>query len=434
MITCHRKTLPNGLRLLAAELSHLHSVEIAVYLKVGGRYDTIGKAGLSHFLEHMLFRGTLDYPTTLELEAAFESIGGSVNAATDSDSTCFYSRIHPEKATEAVKIFSSMLLRPTMPGIDIEKRIITEEALEDINERGEQINLDNLASNLLWPNHPLGMPTVGTLGTIDGFTEQDLRDHMEKYYIPSNAVIVAAGRIDTASFFASCEEHFGSWSGSQTTPTIESPNIQTSPQTLFAKDYDSQVGLQIAFRGFSRDDSRIMTCRLIRRILCGGGSSRLLMSLREKMGIVYSVSAGISAYHETGCFDVELSTAQENLITAVDEVLKETFRLAVDLVTAEELDRVKNSYFFDLEYSRDSTYEMGVRYGWGELMDILRNIEEDQSEAAAITAENLRETARVLFAPRNINLVAVGPWKAADKREVKRIIDRYEKNFPSVEN
>ncbi len=430
MITCHRTTLPNGLRLIATELPHLHSVEIAVYIKVGGRYDAPEKAGLSHFLEHMLFRGTLDYPTTLELEAAFEAIGGSVNAATDSDSTCFYSRIHPDKAAEAVKIFSSMLLRPTMPGIDIEKKIITEEALEDINERGEEINLDNLASRLLWPGHPLGMPTVGTLETIAGFTEEDLRGHMEKYYVPANAVIVAAGRIDTRSFFASCEEHFGSWSGSVADFVSEVPDGQTAPQTLFVKDFDSQVGLQIAFRGFSRVDRRIMTIRLIRRILCGGGSSRLLMSLRENLGIVYSVSAGISAYEETGCFDVDLSTAPENLLTAVEEVLKETARLAGELVTADELERVKSSYFFDLDYSRDSTYEMGVRYGWGELMGILRDIEEDQAEAAAVTPETLRDTARTLFAPDNVNLVAVGPWKAADKKEVQRILDRYARNFP----
>ncbi|HET6421738.1 MAG TPA: pitrilysin family protein [Geobacteraceae bacterium] len=430
MITCHKTTLPNGLRLIAAELPHLHSVEIAVYVKVGGRYDAPEKAGLSHFLEHMLFRGTRDYPTTLELEAAFEEIGGSVNAATDSDSTCYYSRVHPQKAAEAVGIFSSMLLRPTMQGIETEKKIITEEALEDINERGEDINLDNLASRLLWPAHPLGMPTVGTLETINGFTEEDMRRHMKKYYIPGNAVIVAAGRVDRDSFFAACERHFGSWKGTLSDSAEDAPNGQDSAQSLFMKDFDSQVSLQIAFRGFSRDDRRIMACRLIRRILCGGGSSRLLMSLRENLGIVYSVSAGISAYEETGCFALELSTAPENFLTAVDEVLKETCRLSTEPVGAEELDRVKSGYYFDLDYSRDSTYEMGVRYGWGELMGILRDIEEDQAEAAAITSEALRETARTLFAPHNINMVAVGPWKAADKRGVKKIIDRYVKSFP----
>jgi predicted Zn-dependent peptidase len=429
MITCHRKTLPNGLRLVAAELPHLHSVETAIYLKVGGRYDSLEKAGLSHFLEHMLFRGTLDYPTTLELEAAFEAIGGSVNAATDSDSTCFYSRVHPDKTAEAVKIFSSMLLRPTLPGIDIEKRIITEEALEDINERGEDINLDNLASKLLWPDHPLGMPTVGTLETIAGFTHEDLRGLMERSYVPDNAVIVAAGRLDKDSFFSACEEHFGRWSGLASEAISVAPNSQNSPQSLFMKDLDSQVGLQIAFRGFPRNDRRIMPCRLIRRIICGGGSSRLLMTLRERLGIVYSVSAGISAYEETGCFAVDLSTAPENLLTAVEGVLRETASLAAEPVPAEELERAKSSYFFDLDYSRDSTYEMGARYGWGELMGIFRNIEEDQTEAAAVSSDMLRETARELFAPHNLNLVAVGPWATSDKKGVQKILDRYVINF-----
>lgn len=432
MTICRKKTLPNGLCIIAAQLPHLHSVEIAIYLKVGGRYDAAGKSGLSHFLEHMLFRGTKDYPSTLELEQAFEAIGGSVNAATDSDSTCFYSRMHPDRIDEGVAIFSSMLLRPTMPGIDVEKRIITEEALEDINEKGEDINMDNLSSKLLWPGHPLGLPTIGTLETIAGFSEEDMRDHMKKYYVPDNAVIVAAGRVDADTFFHSCEKHFGGWEGTLSASATPVSNGQTAPQKLFVKDPDSQISLQVAFRGFSRSDSRIMPCRLIRRILCGGGSSRLLMSLRERLGIVYSVTAGISAYEETGCFDIELSTAPDNLLTAVDEVLKEIGRLARERVTEDELNRVKRGYFFDLEYSRDSTYEMGVRYGWGELMGIVKEIEQDQEEAASVTSHVLQETSRALFAPENLNLVAVGPCKGSDKREVQKIINRYCKDFQSL--
>src|SRR6266540_2700561 len=118
MLTCSKKTLPNGLRLVAVEMPHLHSAEIAFYLKVGGRNYPAGKAGISHFLEHMLFRGTKEHAGTLELENAFEAIGGSVNAATDEESTCYFSRIHPSQVSEGIKLFSSMLLRPTLPGID----------------------------------------------------------------------------------------------------------------------------------------------------------------------------------------------------------------------------------------------------------------------------------------------------------------------------
>ncbi|MRR06579.1 MAG: insulinase family protein [Deltaproteobacteria bacterium] len=430
MIRCSKKTLTNGLRIVAVQLPHLHSAEIAIYLKVGGRNDPPGKEGLSHFLEHMLFRGTADYATTLELETAFEALGGSVNAATDADSTCFYTRIHPRHAVEGLGIFASMLLRPSLAGIEIEKRIITEEALEDTNEKGEDINTDNLASKLLWPDHPLGMPTVGTLRSIAEFTDQDLLEHLRRYYVPANTVVAVTGDIDPEELFSASERYFDSWGGSPPPAISPAPSDQSGPKSLFVKDMDSQTALQFAFRGFSRPDRRITASRLIRRILCGGGSSRLLMTLREGLGITYSVSAGISAYEETGCFSIDLATAPENLPLAVQEVLREMQRLAVELLGAEELERVKRCYFFDLEYSRDSTYEMGVRYGWGELMGFFTTLEQDQEESASVTAEDLRNTACELFAPQNLNLVAVGPAAAATKKEISKLLAKYEREFP----
>ena len=429
MIISSKKTLSNGLRMVAVEMPHLHSAEIAFYLKVGGRNDPPGKAGISHFLEHMLFRGTQEHATTLELENAFENIGGNVNAATDEESTCYFSRIHPSHVSHGIKLFSSMLLRPTLRGVDIEKRIITEEALEDINERGEEINTHNLASRLLWPNHALGAPTLGYLDTIAGFTLDDLTEHLARFYVPGNTVVVIAGDIKADAAFAACSEAFGDWTGPAVPMPSPPESRQESPQMVFVEDSDSQVHLQVAFRGFARSDRRIMALRLLRRILCGGGSSRLNLSLRERLGIVYSVDAVISAYEETGSFAVELSTAPENVIVAVEEVLKEARRAAFEPMPADELQRIKTAYHFDLEYSRDSCYEMQVRYGWGELMGLVRSIEEDEAEAAAIDGEAIRATAEAVFAPHNLNLVAVGPLKPALRREVEKLLVAYEKEW-----
>jgi len=429
MLSCSTKILANGLRLVAVDMPHLHSAEIAVYLKAGGRNDPSGKAGISHFLEHMLFRGSSEFASNLELEIAFEAIGGSVNAATDEETTCYFSRIHPDQIAEGVRLFSSMLLNPTLDGIEIEKRIITEEALEDINERGEETNPSNLASRLLWPDHPLGMPTIGYLDTIKGFTKKDLKAYLSEYYVPSNALIVAAGKLDPECFFAACEASFAAWSGPAPKVPVPVEGSQDQPRSLFVKDSDSQVNLQIAFRGFARRDPRIMGLRLIRRILCGGGSSRLHLSLREKLGIVYSVDASLSAYEETGAFAIELATAPENLLLAVSEVLREVKSLAFEEMDAAELQRVKEGYFFDLEYSSDSTYEMQVRYGWGELMSLVRSIEEDRVEAARIDAQEILSSSRALFAPENLNLVAVGPWKAPSRRAVEKLVKEYRKEW-----
>jgi predicted Zn-dependent peptidase len=429
MLYCSTKLLENGLRLVAVDMPHLHSAEIAVYLKAGGRNDPPGKSGISHFLEHMLFRGSSEFASNLELEIAFEAIGGSVNAATDEETTCYFSRIHPDQIPEGVRLFSSMLLRPTLEDIEIEKRIITEEALEDINERGDETNPSNLASRLLWPDHPLGMPTIGYLDTIKGFTVEDLRGYLAQLYVPSNALIVAAGKLDPELFFAACESSFSLWSGPPPKAPLAADARQDVPHSLFVKDSDSQVNLQIAFRGFARRDSRIMGLRLIRRILCGGGSSRLHLSLREKLGIVYSVDASLSAYEETGAFAIELATAPENLLLAVSEVLREVKSLAFEEIDAGELQRVKDGYFYDLEYSADSTYEMQVRYGWGELMSLVRSLEEDRVEASKIEAAEILKSSRALFAPENLNLVAVGPWKAASKRAVEKLIKQYQKGW-----
>lgn len=429
MITCSKKTLDNGLRLVAVEMPHLHSAEIAVYLKAGGRNDPPGKAGISHFLEHMLFRGTTEYPTTVELETAFEAIGGSANAATDEESTCYFTRLHPAHIPAGLRLFSSMILRPTLDGIETEKKIITEEALEDINERGDEINTHNLASALLWPGHPLGAPTIGYLRTIAGFTTQDLRRHLGEMYVPTNAVVVVAGDVKAEQVFAACSETFGDWRGEQPPVPASPVEAQAAPQAHYVEDSDSQIHLQLAFRGFARSSSRLMPLRLLRRMLCGSGSSRLNLTLRERLGIVYSVDAGISAYEETGSFAVELSTAPENLAVAVSEVLAELSRVVVEPIPEEELERVKRAYLFDLDYSRDSCYEMQVRYGWGELMGLVRSLEEDQAEAAALDCAALQATAAALFAPRNLNLVAVGPVKRAMKREVAKLLAAYEKDW-----
>jgi predicted Zn-dependent peptidase len=429
MISCLKKTLPNGLRLVVVEMPHLHCVEIAVYLKVGGRNDPPDKSGLAHFLEHMLFRGTSEFPSNLELETAFEAIGGGVNAATDEESTCYFSRVHPDHVAEGIGLFASMLLRPTLPGIEIEKRIITEEALEDFNERGEETNPHNLSSRLLWPGHPLGMPTIGYLETIKSFTIDDLKKHLDQFYTPANAVIVMSGDVNAETAFAAAGKAFGAWAGPPPPAAPAANNQQSLSQSVFVKDSDSQVHLQIAFRGFARLDPRIMASRLIRRILCGGGSSRLHLTLRERLGIVYSVDASISAYEETGSFALELSAVRENLSLAITEVLRETRLLAFEPVPDDELARVRQGYIFDLDYSMDSAYEMQVRYGWGELMGMFRHIEEDRAEADMVDSEAIRSTARALFAPQNLNLVAVGPWESSARKEVAKILKKYEKDF-----
>jgi predicted Zn-dependent peptidase len=425
MIRPFTHTLANGLRVVCVEMPHLHSAELAIYLKVGGRNDPAGKEGLSHFLEHILFRGTAEFSCSQEIENAFEAIGGTPNASTDADSTCFYSRIHPDHYRRGMEIFASMITRPLLEGVEIEKRIITEEAREDLNEQGEEINTDTIVSRLLWPRHPLGMPTIGTLESIADITRANLETHLLNFYVPSRAVVVVAGPVPGNAVFAAATEVFGEWRGKEPPPALPATKRYDSPQIRFVHDSDSQMALQLAFLGLRRKDPRFMSLRLLRRLLAGGGSSRLHLRLREELGIVYSVEAAIGAYEETGCLAIDLSTAPQTLTQAIEVTLEEIVRITHEPVPATELERVRQLYIYDLEYSRDSAYEIGGRYGWGELMGMVHSIEEDQQKAAGVTSGDLLETARTVFTPDNLRLVAVGPWTAGIKKQTRALVQKY---------
>lgn len=416
-------TLPNGLRVVTVELPHLHSAEVAVYLKVGGRNDPPGKSGLAHFLEHMLFRGTSEYASSLEIESAFEMLGGCVNAATDSDSTCFYGRIHPSHAAKGLSILASMLLRARLEGVELERRIIGEEALNDLNEDGDEINPDVVVGRMLWPNHPLGSTTVGTLEDIGGITEDDLRQHLAAWYRPNNAVVVAAGPLKHEEMVAAVVECLGGWQEGPLPQQVAVPaSLPAGPSTRLVKNPDSQITMQLAVRACRRDSEQLITLKVLRRLLAGGGCSRLHLVLREQLGLVYSVDAGMGAFEETGCLSIDLSTSPENLVTVLEAMLSELRRISAENVSEQELERVKRVYLAELDYSRDSVSEMAIRYGWGNLMAVSRSIDEDQRLVREVTAEGVRLLAAELFRLENRFLGVIGPLDGVDRDRLERLL------------
>jgi len=416
-------SLANGLRVVSVPLPHLHSVELAVYIKVGARNDPPGRSGLSHFLEHMLFRGTSDYADSLAIETAFEELGGSVNAATDADSTCFYARIHPNHAAQGLAILASMVLRPTLQGVDLERRIIGEEALEDINEQGVVTNPDLVMGRLLWPGHPLGGATVGSLEDIERISESDLRDHLTAWYRPGNAVVVVAGPHDPAAMLAAAQAWFGNWQPQTTPPVLPVPTrVQDNRRSAFVPDADSQITLQLAFPAFRRDDPRITGLKVLRRLLAGGGCSRLHLKLREELGLVYAVDSAIGAYDETGCITFDCATAPENLTAVIAAILEQLRQVSENPIPPQELERVRTAYLADLDYSRDSVTEMGARYGWGALMGMVRSIDDDQQLVRQVTADQVRGLARHLFQADNRFLAAIGPLEGIDRTTIEGLL------------
>ncbi|MCK5826054.1 MAG: insulinase family protein [Desulfuromusa sp.] len=420
-------TLTNGVRLVTVPMPHLHSAELVCTMAVGGRCEASELSGISHFLEHMIFRGTDKYATSIELERAFEAIGGSVNASTDAETTCFHSRIHPDFLGEGVALFASMLLRPKFAEIDTERRIILEEARDDFNEEGIQVNLDNLMMGLLWPNHPLGESLIGSSETLQGIDRSVLEEYYRSWYLPQNLVICVCGPIMRSAFYALVEHEFGGWSVGEVLPVAPvAERLSNATESLWVQDSDSQISLQLAFRLPGRQDSRTLAIRLLRRILSSGGGARLSLRLREELGLTYSVEANCSLLYDTGYMAIDLSVAPENLVSAVTELLKVMAGLREQKIPVDELAAVVKSYQFDLEFSRDQSEAMAVRYGWGLQADYIRTLEQDCRELQCLTPEYLRQVAGELFSEKGIKLVVVGPWSEEDRQTVDQKLEGVE--------
>jgi predicted Zn-dependent peptidase len=416
--------LANGLRLLTVEMPHLHSVELACYIGVGSRHEPQRLAGISHFLEHMMFRGSVDHPSNLDLEWRFEAIGGTINAATDAETTCYHSRLHPDHIDQGLGLLASMLQRPLLQDLEIERKIILEEALEDLNQDGREISPDLLTAKLLWPDHPLSQPTIGLQHSIAAISLHDLREHHRGYYTPPNTVIALAGRIDRQKALEAAERAFGAWQG--VAPPPAAPLLETGsssgPKMVWIEDPDSQVNIQVAFKAPGRHHDRTPALRMLRRILSGGNTSRLMLQLRENLGLTYNAEANLALYEETGSLSVDLAVTPGNLVRAVSEILAILENLCDAPVEPPELERSACNYLFDLDFSRDHADVLAGRYGWGLITGYLKTLEDERRETLEVGPEEMQASARGLFTADNLHVAVVGPFAHKDRRRVEKLL------------
>jgi len=425
MTEYYKDTLPNGLRLVTVEMPHLHSVEMVCHVGVGGRHERADKAGISHFLEHMLFRGTRDYPTGLALESAFEALGGTANAATDGETTCYHSRLHPDHVDEGAALFASLLRRTLLNDIDIERRIIIEEALEDVNEAGEEINPDNLTSRLIWPDHPLSLPTVGTHASVQNLTCDDLQQHLDSWYTPGNVVVAIAGRVTRARALAAVEAAFGDWQNRAVPAALPAPPPHNDgPLTVWTRDATSQVHLQLAFRVPGRKDSKTPALRLLRRIL-SGSSARLMVRLREQLGLTYHAEANLGLYDDCGVFSIDLAVAPASLLQALQELLLMLDDLRNNPAGEEELQRVVRSFVYEQEFSLDQADSRAGRFGWGELVGYPMTLAEECRQVQSLTAAQVRDVAAGLLDPKALAIAFVGPFDTRQRKDVETLLAGY---------
>ena len=418
--------LKNGLTVVSIEQPHIHSMELGMFVRSGLRFENEKNNGISHFLEHMLFRGNVAYPNSYLLNREFEGIGRDLRASTMSDHTYYGFSPHVSNLERAMELFSEFFHAPTFPEIEIERGIILEECLEDFNEQGIDVDINNLACKLLYPDNALAWPTIGTEESIKNISVEILKEQYEKYYVPGNMILVQAGRVDHDVFVDYANKYFPrlTGEGSISTNCFDGclDESQTQPEFLFQQDSDSQVQLQICFRGVSYNHPDYFITNLISRLFDDGVTSRLQKVLREEKGLVYSVECRATSLPDTGTVDFDVSVRSEKVIEVTEILLNEIKKLVLDGVHEEELEGIKRRYGYDLDYELDDPYKQIVRYGFCHLYSSEFTAEEEREIISRISSQDIQRVARNIFVPEKLNFILVGPYTPALKSTLEGIV------------
>jgi predicted Zn-dependent peptidase len=387
-------TCKNGVRIVLEQIPTVRSVAIGIWIGTGSRNETEQNNGISHFLEHMFFKGTKTR-TAREIAEAFDSIGGQVNAFTSKEYTCYYAKVLDEHAPFALEMLADMFFHSTFVDEELQKeRNVVLEEIKMYEDTPDDI-VHDLLSKACYANHPLGYPILGTEETLRTFTGDSLRGYMADYYTPDRVVISIAGNVDE-SFIQQVESYFGSFTAKQ--KASESPAPLFQPQKLVRKKDTEQAHLCIGFNGLPVGHPDMYTLIILNNILGGSMSSRLFQEVREQRGLAYSVFSYHSSYQDSGLLAIYAGTGN-NQLDLLFETIQETIdKLKEDGITEKELNNSKEQMKGSLMLGLESTNSRMSRNGKNELLlGRHRSLDEIIEEINSVTVEKVNELARSIF-------------------------------------
>ncbi len=415
-------TLPNGLRIVTVEMPHLHTVTVQLYVKVGSRFETRADNGLSHFLEHMLFRGTDSYPSSYELNFAIERLGGTLDAETGRDCSMYPLSIAPELLDEALLLLAEVVGRPRFDDIELERQIILEELNEDFDEDGVEISADEIGRRLIFGDHPLGFRITGPRENVERFGLDDLRRHHGRFYVASNMVLAVAGPVEGAKVRAMAAAHFGRAPAGQLAEETSPSFDQTEPRYEFAGEPGSQTSVSFVFRALAELDPDYMASLALLRVLDDGMSTRLHYQLCDQLGLAYSIGAGLEPLYDVTLLEIEGTTSHAKLEQLMGRTLGLLEQLRDTPCEPEELDKVKRRYRHDLAASRDEPYSMAAWFGGTALYRSPPSLQARLDQMEAVTAEDVRRVAGRIFRRDRFAAVVVGGLDRPRQRTVRSLL------------
>lgn len=410
------KTLSNGLTLITIDMPHLDSVTTLVTVGAGSRYETKKISGISHFLEHMFFKGSTKFPSAEKISTLVDSIGAINNAATDKEVTYYWIKSAAKHISLAADLLSSMVKESLLSQeeIDREKGVIIEE-LRMFRDNPARYVWD-LYEKLQFGDQPLGWDIGGDEKIITALNRADLVTYMDSLYSPENMAIVFVGKLPK-NITEIAENYFSDLPNrAKYGFKPYQKNKQVKPKIdVFYKATD-QVNLVLGIEGFDRYDEKRHTARALSAILGEGMSSRLFMQVRERRGLAYSIGANSSSYKDTGAFTVYGGIKLEKIEEGLEVILAELELLVAEKVTDEELQKAKEIIRGRIALQSESTNFLAEYFGTKFVLDReIETFEEILKKTDKVTKEDLQSLAKELFVKEKYNLQIIGPFKDADK-------------------
>ena len=412
-----RSVLPNGLRVVTQPMPNARSVAVGLFVGVGSRREDEAHAGLSHLLEHLVFKGTRRYPEAGGLSEAVEGCGGSVNAATDRELTIYTARVPAEAASRALEVVSDLVLAPLLRPRDLigEKPVIVDEIRMYVDSPGDHVF--SIFDELLFERHPLGREIAGTPRSVRRARHETVVEHWERWYRPANLVLAAAGSIRHDDVLKTAAGWFESEpptsAPTHLPPPLEAPMPAPAGSVRVAFRRLSQGNLCIGMPGVSRDDPDRWALDLLGAVLGDGMSSRLFLELRERRSLTYDVSTFGATFADCGTFGVHAGFDPDQAPAVVAAILEQLERAVQEPITPAELDRARAFTRGRLELRMEETGSVASWLGTGEsLLPRILTVDEVIERLDALTAQDLLGVARKYVRPDLARLAVLGPFRS----------------------
>jgi predicted Zn-dependent peptidase len=420
----YQKTvLDNGLRILTSTMPHTRSVSVGFFIGVGSRYESEKESGITHFLEHMLFKGTTKRPTAKDISLAIESIGGVFNASAGRELTIYWSKVAQDHFPIAVDVLADMLLDSKLDEEEIEKErgVIIEEINMILDRPSDRVH--QLANGLIWPDHPLGRDQAGTKESVSGLTRGMMQGYMKGHYQPANTVLAVAGNVEHDDALKEILPQLTGWEKRTHGSYLPLDEEQQAARVEVEHKPTQQAHLCVLLPGISRFDDDRYSASLLNTILGQGMSSRLFLEVREKRGLAYAVYSFFSPLQDTGLVGVYAGVDVQKMGEALQAILMELDKTKQELVSGEELDRAKEFTKGHLLLQMEDSFAVASWMGRQELLEErVLSVDEVLEEVDAVTAEEVQRVAQELFREEKLNLAVVGPYEETQEEEFKSLL------------